>query len=143
MKDQVTSIEQSKRLIELGVPVEKASMVWRWGWVCGTVDEENYELKIWQECKMDKILAYQEFPESFIPAFTVADLLGIIPKTITDGRGIVYKLNIGICSSTNHCWYLYWGDDERQIGWQERISILNALEDAIEWIVITGRKLNL
>lgn len=28
MKEQVTSIEQSKRLIELGVPAEKASMVW-------------------------------------------------------------------------------------------------------------------
>lgn len=27
MKDQVTSIEQSKRLIDLGVPAEKASMV--------------------------------------------------------------------------------------------------------------------
>ena len=51
MTDQVTSIEQSKRLIELGVPADKASMVWEWGWVCGTVDEENYELKIWQECK--------------------------------------------------------------------------------------------
>lgn len=62
MTDQVTSIEQSKRLIELGVPADKASMVWEWGWVCGTVDEENYELKIWQECKLDKILAYQNFP---------------------------------------------------------------------------------
>lgn len=29
MKDQVTSIEQSKRLIELGVPADKASMVYR------------------------------------------------------------------------------------------------------------------
>ena len=28
MKDQVTSIEQSKRLIELGVPADKASIVW-------------------------------------------------------------------------------------------------------------------
>ena len=28
MKDQVTSIEQSKRLIEMGVPAEKASMAW-------------------------------------------------------------------------------------------------------------------
>lgn len=28
MKSQVTSIEQSKRLIELGVPAERASMVW-------------------------------------------------------------------------------------------------------------------
>lgn len=32
MKDQVTSIEQSKRLIELGVPTEKASMVWEY-WI--------------------------------------------------------------------------------------------------------------
>ena len=29
MKDQVTSIEQSKRLVELGVPADKASMVYR------------------------------------------------------------------------------------------------------------------
>lgn len=28
MIDQVTSIEQSKRLIEMGVPAEKASMAW-------------------------------------------------------------------------------------------------------------------
>lgn len=130
MKNQVTSIEQSERLIELGVPAERASMAW-----IDPLDTNEYILT-------SKLRRF--YPsEQDIAAFTVADLLGIIPKTITDGRGIVYKLNIGICSSTNHCWYLYWGDDERQIGWQERISILNALEDAIEWIVITGRKLNL
>ena len=130
MKNQVTSIEQSERLIELGVPAERASMAW-----IDPLDTNEYILT-------SKLRQF--YPsEQDIAAFTVADLLGIIPKTITDGRGIVYKLNIGICSSTNHCWYLYWGDDERQIGWQERISILNALEDAIEWIVITGRKLNL
>ena len=28
MTNQVTSIEQSKRLLELGVPAEMASMVW-------------------------------------------------------------------------------------------------------------------
>nr|DAL15286.1 MAG TPA_asm: hypothetical protein [Caudoviricetes sp.] len=28
MKEQVTSIEQSMRLIEMGIPVEKDSMVW-------------------------------------------------------------------------------------------------------------------
>ena len=82
MKDQVTSIEQSKRLIELGVPADKASMVWELAH--GAAGEINYELKIWQECKLDKILAYQEFPESFIPAFTVADLLEVLPKAIWD-----------------------------------------------------------
>lgn len=29
MKDQVTSIEQSRRLLELGVPAEKASMIYQ------------------------------------------------------------------------------------------------------------------
>ena len=130
MKDQVTSIEQSKRLIELGVPAEKASMAW-----IDPLDTNEYILT-------SKLRHF--YPgEQDIAAFTVSDLLEIIPKTITDGRGIVYKLNIEICSSTNHCWCVYWGDNERQIGWQDRISILNALEDAIEWIVITGRKLNL
>lgn len=39
MKDQVTSIEQSRRLLELGVPAEKASMVWE-------MDEDCARLKI-------------------------------------------------------------------------------------------------
>ena len=52
MKEQVTSIEQSKRLIELGVPAEKASMVWE------TISfvhnptllilEANTDMKYWQ-----------------------------------------------------------------------------------------------
>ena len=29
MKDQVTSIEQSRRLLEMGVPAEKASMIYQ------------------------------------------------------------------------------------------------------------------
>lgn len=96
MKNQVTSIEQSERLIELGVPAERASMAW-----IDPLDTNEYILT-------SKLRHF--YPsEQDIAAFTVADLLGIIPKTITDGRGIVYKLNIGICSSTNHCWYLYWG----------------------------------
>lgn len=136
MKDQVTSIEQSKRLIELGVPADQASMVWE-------MDEDCARLKIWNTDKETRRFLHNKYPYYYVPAFTVADMLEIIPKTITDGRGIVYKLNIEICSSTNHCWCVYWGDNERQIGWQDRISILNALEDAIEWIVITGRKLNL
>lgn len=28
MKNQVTSIEQSRRLLDLGVPAEKANMIW-------------------------------------------------------------------------------------------------------------------
>lgn len=139
MKDQVTSIEQSKRLIELGASADKASMVWRWGWVCGTVDEENYELKIWQECKMDKILAYQEFPESFIPAFTVADLLGLLPP----------KISCQGPSDGNFRMRRYMG--ENGIEWvvdydrfiANDVSIINALVETIILLVSTKHELNI
>ena len=141
MKNQVTSIEQSKRLIEMGVPADKASMVWEW--LSDVVDETNYGLKIWRGGRMDKILAYQEFPESFIPAFTVADLLAVLPKKIMTNGGKVHILHIEACSSTSPCWCLYWGDEATQVGQQERISFLHLLEDAIEWLCLNGYKLNL
>lgn len=143
MTDQVTSIEQSKRLIELGVPADKASMVWEWGWVCGTVDEENYELKIWQECKLDKILAYQEFPESFIPAFTVADLLGVMPPDIPAvvGQNHDYALTL----SNNFCWNLRYENSHTHqcIGEQLEFDLVDLLCNRIEWIVSNGYELNL
>lgn len=64
MTDQVTSIEQSKRLIELGAPAEKASMVW-----LAPMDTNEYYLTT----KM----GYCCPDERDIPAFTVADLLGL------------------------------------------------------------------
>lgn len=139
MTDQVTSIEQSKRLIELGVPADKASMVWEWGWVCGTVDEENYELKIWQECKMDKILAYQEFPESFIPAFTVADQQELLPVFI-DAKGTFY-LNISKCYEG---WYVsYETESGAELISHRGIKLVDVLMDATEWLLSNGYKLNI
>lgn len=139
MKDQVTNIEQSKRLIEMGVPAEKASMRW--------FQELEYESesRTWGQTNNRFIqLPRQEFPidyETFYPAFTVADLLEIIPKTIALNKYVVYRLHIEICSSTLPIWCLFWGDDEVQIGWQERLGILPLLENAIEWLLLNGYKL--
>ena len=72
MKDQVTSIEQSKRLIDLGVPAEKASMVWA---TCSG----KYHLSVLPHYKATP--EYIKSGES-IPAFTVADLLGLLPPTL-------------------------------------------------------------
>ena len=137
MENQVTSIEQSKRLIDLGVPVDKASMVWEW--VYDEVDGIGSELKIWQECNMDKILAYQEFPESFIPAFTVADLLGLLPP----------KISWQDPSDGNFRMRRYMG--ENGIEWvvdydrfiANDVSIINALVETIILLVSTKHELNL
>lgn len=137
MTDQVTSIEQSKRLIEMGVPADKASMVWELAH--GAAGEINYELKIWQECKLDKILAYQEFPESFIPAFTVADLLGLLPP----------KISYQDPSDGNFRMRRYMG--ENGIEWvvdydrfiANDVSIINVLVEAIILLVSTKHELNI
>lgn len=141
MKNQVTSIEQSKRLIEMGVPAEKASMVW---FPVAEYTGKGLEVRLTGEydlyCKDRTAIQYAD---CIFHAFTVADLLSVLPKTITNSKGGVHKLHIEVCSSTNHCWCLFWGDEEIQIGWCERISFLHLIEDATEWLLSNGYKLNL
>lgn len=73
MKEQVTSIEQSKRLIELGVPAEMASMVW------DTISLASHPiLREWDTSTDTK--RWQVDRVGHVPAFTVADLLNIIPE---------------------------------------------------------------
>lgn len=65
MESQVTSIEQSKRLLELGVPAENASMCW------SEIDGERRLI--------------MKVPGTYVvPAFTVADLLGMLPLTVEE-----------------------------------------------------------
>lgn len=73
MKDQVTSIEQSKQLIGMGVPAEKASMVWEY-WINQDFskdpsEEVFYNLNTKANRQIDP-------SDRDVPAFTVADLLG-------------------------------------------------------------------
>lgn len=133
MKNQVTNIEQSKRLIEMGVPAGIASMSWvKFDDVCFLSTLPYYKATL----KSDE-------GEEVIAAFMVYDLLSVLPKTITNSKGGVHKLHIEVCSSTNHCWCLFWGNEEIQIGWCERISFLHLIEDATEWLLSNGYKLNL
>lgn len=91
MENQVTSIEQSKRLIDLGVPAEKASMVWA---TCSG----KYHLSVLPHYKATP--EYIKSGES-IPAFTVADLLGVMPPDIPAvvGQNHDYALTL----SNNFC----------------------------------------
>lgn len=126
MTDQVTSIEQSKRLIELGVPAEKASMCW-----VKDPNENEYYLAVHDEY----CVAFLE-P---IPAFTVADLLGLLPPKISwrdpsDGnfRMRRYMRENGIE------WVV---DYDRFIA--NDVSIISALVDTIILLVSAKHELNL
>lgn len=126
MKDQVTSIEQSKRLIELGVPAERASMVWG-----DPLDTNEYILT--------SKLGHFYPSEVDIPAFTVADLLGMLPP----------KISCQDPSDGNFRMRRYMG--ENGIEWvvdydrffANDVSIINALVEAIILLVSTKHELNL
>ena len=138
MKEQVTSIEQSKRLIELGVPAEKASMVWE------TISfvhnptlliwEANTDMKYWQ---VDNL--------GYVPAFTIADLIDMLPITCGD-------LHIHIEEITNsHKFIYYEGREDIQGGNYADLQTVLFVEDslvescvkAIEWVLSNNYKLNI
>ena len=123
MKDQVTSIEQSKRLIDLGVPAEKASMVYRKRYIKNdyVLDMESREMEV------------------IAPAFTVADLLGLLPP----------KISCQDPSDGNFRMRRYMG--ENGIEWvvdydrfiANDVSIISVLVEAIILLVSTKHELNI
>lgn len=124
MKNQVTSIEQSRRLLELGVPAEKASMCW-----IKNPTENEYDICVHDE------FCYEVASLEAVPAFTVADLLEMMPERIPlqnedEGDFVIGKVDgewavdyDAFCDSDN--------------------SILNISFKAVEWLVLNEYKLKI
>lgn len=129
MENQVTSIKQSKRLIEMGVPAEKASMVW----IALLDGFGNYclETKDGYCCPDNRD----------IPAFTVADLLGMMPKNIPAAG----SQNHDYCLTLSHgfCWKICYEDNRthRRIGEEADFDLVDILCNRIEWLLSNGYKL--
>ena len=136
MKDQVTSIEQSKRLIDLGVPAEKASMVWA---TCSG----KYHLSVLPHYKATP--EYIKSGES-IPAFTVADQLGkVLPNVIQDAHN-TYELTLKavVGGGWRFCYTPVLTPLEADnIGDEMGDNLIELLCNRIEWIVSNGYELNL
>lgn len=121
MKNQVTSIEQSERLIELGVPAERASMVWE-------MDEDCARLKIWNTDKETRRVLHNKYPNYYVPAFTVADLLAVLPKTLWgDQKGWIHL--IIRFPNEDHCKIVY--DNSYNILWKCDGSLLSCIVETI------------
>lgn len=142
MKNRVTSIEQSKRLLELGAPAEMASMVWDI-----TSPAPHPVLKIWDTDMETK--HRQAAHAGHIPAFTDDDLLGALPGgcRMPDGTWIdreigirediwrlsYFRITSGICGATwRECLFE-----------QESTQVMDLLYGAAEWLLSNGCKLRL
>lgn len=132
MENQVTSIEQSKRLIELGVPAEKASMVY-----VNNADIPSFKAELASSGIDLKELI--DDGHEYYPAFTVADLLGLLPP----------KISWQDPSDGNFRMRRYMG--ENGIEWvvdydrfiANDVSIINALVETIILLVSTKHELNI
>ena len=140
MKDQVTSIEQSKRLIELGVPADKASMVWH---TMPAVIGRS-KLQIAEEGHVGWMC--RNFPGQYAPAFTVADLLEkVLPNVIQDAHN-TYELTLKavVGGGWRFCYTPVLTPVEADnIGDEMGDNLIELLCNRIEWIVSNGYKLNI
>lgn len=136
MKDQVTSIEQSRRLIEMGVPADKASMIWR------TMSINTGRRKLQIACGEHIGWMCRNFPTQYTPAFTVADLLGII-KPIDIGPD-TYNPCLEKKGNEGE-WRFEFGQilGDEDFGYDFNHSLIDLLVGRIEWIVSNGYELNL
>lgn len=110
MKNQVTSIEQSRLLIGLGVPAEKASMGWfgpNYDVLCNKDAADNYTMtelgEYWQD-------------SDYIPAFTIADLLEKVLPNVIQTKHNTYELTFSAMAGGG--WRLYYNPtlDDGQSG---------------------------
>lgn len=138
MKNQVTSIEQSKRLIEQGVPAQKASMVWETIFLVHNptllIWEANTDMKYWQ---VDNL--------GYVPAFTVADLIIMLPTICGD-----FIIGLGEGEKNNK--FIFYEASEYVIGkgfecaktvYFFENSLVESCVEAIEWVISNNYKLNI
>lgn len=120
IEDQVTSIEQSNKLISLGIPAENASMAWTTVNGYKTVVERDL-------CLPENIEGY---------AFTVADLLGILPEIIEDRGhlcGCAFKKDMFGYTIEYYCNLC-----KLSITFATYDTAINAVVYAVEWIAKNG-----
>ena len=135
MTDQVTSIEQSKRLIEMGVPAEKASMIYQSHFTQGV--PKLYA----QPYQRNGYPPKEKIRDDVVPAFTVADLLAVLPQVMEDDEGVPFYLNIQY-NRKEYSEIKYKG--VYGILWScFGASLLNNLVEAVDGVVTNGYELTL
>lgn len=138
MKNQVTSIGQSKRLIELGVPADKASMIWIPGYKFDALTRRFIPND--KECFLS--ISYNRsslMGDNIVAAFTVADIMELLPMFI-ERKGTFY-LNITPCYEG---WYAgYETEKGSELTSYRGPKLVDVLMAATEWLLSNGYKLNL
>lgn len=137
MENQVTNIEQSRRLLELGIPAEKASM--RWG-IYRDFGEDNSRCKLLLN-NQDVFADYA----TYTPAFTVADLLAMLPFEI-EYEGVEMYVSFiyeEISKSLYVCYESHEYGGHRPYVYYQSNPMVSSIVSCIEWLDENGMNLKL
>lgn len=133
MNVQVTSVEQSVLLIRMGVPPERASMVWHRMFRDKKTGYTEWALKIGPIQKFLQLEVLQ-----IIPAYTVADIMELLPMFI--GRKGTFYLNITPCYEG---WYVgYELEKKLKLKSFRGPKLVDVLVAATDWVLSNGYMLN-
>mgnify|MGYP000864632500 CR=1 FL=1 len=125
MENQVLSIEQMKRLIELGVNTSKASLFW-----C-VVETKG--------CLPFLILTDRVDCLELVPTFTLQDMLAIMPKEIEFKvdryrKPVDCTLQIDAASDCIYYEYTAWGEFECAKYFGDSDNLLEAVYYMLSWL---------
>lgn len=126
MSKQVLSIEQMKHLQELGLNTSKASM-------CYVVDDCNSFNPIL--CISGQESEYLDAVSYLIPAFTLQDILDLLPKNIKDDKGFEYFLAIHIFDNNWNVVYSLYNEILVTINYFNSEYLIDAAYEMLCWCI--------
>ena len=119
-----TTLEQSKRLLELGVKPETADMYY---WYEGNPYYFPYSLKV-----QDKTMPY-ELREEDVPSWSLARLLEMMPHSIKQSSRPNADLDI---NTDGECWVITYEELGYDIKYQViKHNLFDALVDMIKYLI--------
>lgn len=127
MKNQVLSIEQMQKLKELGVDVSKASMCYIGKYPSCDFDDGDSIVVVSKD--FNKRL-YNEFG----PAFTLQDIIELLPTTIHTDGGLFYLTIMRTCIF----YYFIYEDDNRILNKEFDDCIMQSAYEMLVWVAENG-----
>lgn len=128
MKDLTTTIEQSNRLLEMGVPANKASMVWQSEYT----PDRTPELYATPYQDKNGYPPIEKIRADVVPAFTISDLLKIIPEKLHI-EGCDRQFELAKWAGGYAAKYRAWPDSNIKAG--VGTTPIDALYEAVCWLI--------
>ncbi len=115
-----TSLEQSKKLIELGIDINTADMYW----------DYDYDIQKYENCP---ILMDEQFDDVCTPAWSLSALSNFILPSIMDDNGNVYKFYLS--KDGLNRWIAYYKSDNVSIHiCEESYELLDVIFEMVCYI---------